>query len=273
MRFLLFIFYFMKGCILIADISSTKDFISSLEIAPRGSALFSAFAAAQPGTLGTGDLKDGQSAGLIDAGSLTSFVAGVSLQHQQDALNSCLLAQLAANKQYDRESDTQNWYRYYVNVLEKVGWVIQGFNFDKYNASGSSFTVDAVIIEVLQAIMSADDEAVIQSTMNALKALNPGDGRLHLWQSNTTSAQAGNFQIAACSESNGVLAMKLGAFYMNTSQSTSGFLWFSYSSSNTSIYKSGQVVSLNEQVYAQVRATVIQKLGSAAQTFVANLDI
>jgi hypothetical protein len=38
-------------------------------------------------------------AGFVVSGSLQSFVAGVSAQSQRDALNSTLLAQLAANKQ------------------------------------------------------------------------------------------------------------------------------------------------------------------------------
>lgn len=42
-------------------------------------------------------------------------------------MNSTLLAQLAANKKFDRETDTANWYSEYANVLETVGWVVTSF--------------------------------------------------------------------------------------------------------------------------------------------------
>jgi len=62
-------------------------------------------------------LHDNPRTAFIDGGSAVSFVAGVTSLSQRDALNSCLLAQLAANKQYNRENDTVNWYNFY-----KTSW-------------------------------------------------------------------------------------------------------------------------------------------------------
>jgi hypothetical protein len=60
---------------------------------------------------------DTTDSGYVDAGSLISFVAGVSAENRADILNSTLLAQLAANKQYNREQQTQEWYGMYREVL------------------------------------------------------------------------------------------------------------------------------------------------------------
>ena len=46
---------------------------------------------------------------------------------QSDVINSTLLAQLAANKQYDRQNNVDQWYGYYKTVLEQVGWTVQNF--------------------------------------------------------------------------------------------------------------------------------------------------
>jgi hypothetical protein len=76
-------------------------------------------------------------AGYVDAGALTSFVAGLTKTHKEDTLNSTLLAQLAVNKAYNRETQTKEWYAKYHEVLENVGWVISAFQFTEYETSAS----------------------------------------------------------------------------------------------------------------------------------------
>jgi hypothetical protein len=212
-------------------------------------------------------------AGYVVSGSLQSFVAGVSPQSQRDALNSTLLAQLAANNRFDRERDTESWYRFYREVLENVGWVLQGFQFHRISASGSSFSMDEVVLDLIAGLASGDEIAAAQATMDALRALRGNDGRLVLFESSSHSAQAGNFQIGVCTETGGILAMKMGAFYFSTSQSVTNVLWFRFSDTNTYAYKGGQAMSLNKQIYSQVRSAVVTKLGDKAQRFVQDLDI
>jgi hypothetical protein len=211
--------------------------------------------------------------GYVDDGSLVSFVAGISAQHQSDVLNSTLLAQLAANKAYDREQQTDQWYRKYQEVLETVGWVVQAFEFEKYQASGSTFTVDQAVREILGAIATGDEMAVVNETLNALNALSDGSGQMVLWNSASHTSSAGNFQISICSETGPLVSMKNSAFYFTTTQASTRFLWFGYSSSDMTLYKSAHRMTLDEGVYAAVREAVIKKLGDRASTFVADLDI
>ncbi len=42
-------------------------------------------------------------------------------------LNSTLFAQLAANKQHDRQNDSGAWYDRYKSVLENIGWTVPHF--------------------------------------------------------------------------------------------------------------------------------------------------
>ena len=95
---------------------------------------------------------NGARSGYVNDGSLVSFVAGVDKQFQEDVLNSTLLAQLAANKKFDREQDSRNWYTFYKTVLENVGWTLQGFGFTQFNVSGGSFSCDKAVLEILTAI-------------------------------------------------------------------------------------------------------------------------
>lgn len=209
---------------------------------------------------------------LVKSG-VASFVAGLSVQRKSDVLNACLLAELAADKQHDREADVVNWYKFYANVLENIGWVAQGFNFNKFDASGAEFSVDSVILEILAALVTGDELAVIQETINALKALSNNDGRLVLFETLSHSLSKGNFRIHSAVESDGIVVMNIGAFYFSSTENITKVLFFSFSDATTSFYQGCQSINLNLDIYNQVRDAIVQKLGDKAKDFVRNIQI
>ncbi|WP_284620749.1 hypothetical protein [Aquabacterium humicola] len=211
--------------------------------------------------------------GFVEKGSLVSFVAGVSPQNRDDVLNSTLLAQLAADKQCDREADAMNWYKAYTTVLGKVGWTIEGANFSVYSSSSASFTMDKAVLEIAGAALTGDEAAVVAATIDALGKLPTNDGRLQLFDHSASNGKEGNFQICVCTETNGAVAMKTMAFWFTSDQSSTTVLFFNYSSAATTLKKSVQGATLNSAVYASVRNAVLDKLGQNAQQFVLDLDI
>lgn len=248
------------------NIAEVRSFIDRLELAEPTPELARLIPAAPR-------LVDTEKGGYVDDGSMVSFVAGLSATHKSDVLNSTLLAQLAANKQFDREEKTEAWYDFYRTVLENVGWVIQAFDFTRFETAGATFSVDEVVVKILAAIATQNDIAVVTETLEAMKALTAEDGRVVLFNQESHSLQKGNFQIGVCSESDGVVVMKIGTFYFSTTQQVTRLLWMQFSSSESGFYQGAQTVNLNEEVYAQVRQQVVDKLGDKARTFVADLDI
>ncbi len=224
--------------------------------------------AAEPATI-----TEAEPAGYVDSGSLISFLPGVSLLHKQDTLNSTLLAQLAATAKFDREAQTVEWYKFYRTVLENVGWVIQSFDFTVYQASGSEFTADKVVLEILKAVATGNDLAIVAATMEALNSLDAGDGKVKLFETQSHGPRRGNFQVGVASENDGVLVLKIGTFYFEVNEDVLRILWFRFKSASTKFYKGSQVINLDDQIYQQVRQAVIEKLGDKAVTFVKNLDI
>jgi hypothetical protein len=218
-------------------------------------------------------VTEGDKAGYVDAGSLISFVAGIPLQHKQDVLNSTLLAQLAANAKYNREKETKEWYAWYREVLENVGWVIGKFTFTDYESSGVEFTADKVILKILEAIATGNDLAVVAATMEALNSLGDEDPAVKIFETSSHTANEGAFQIGAAAESDGVVVLKVGAFFFTTTQTVTRILWFRFESGTTSFAKGDEVINLDDQIYAQVRELVIEKLGDRAITFVKQLKI
>lgn len=211
---------------------------------------------------------------VVDAGSLVAFTDALDDQQKADVQNSVLLAQLAASKKYDRDSDTENWYKFYRSVLEQVGWVVPTFSFSSVSGGGSRFTVDDVVIQLLQAIATSDEITIVEAAINALKDMDSKDHAVVIFETNTHGAANGNFQIQSCNVSpGGTLVMNVGAFYFSTSETVTRVLFFNFPSNSTSMFAARQTMDLDENVYAQVRDAVSTKLGDRAVQFVSNLDI
>lgn len=218
-------------------------------------------------------VRDQEKGAFVDAGSLVSFVAGISGQTQNDILNSTMLAQLAADKKFDREQRTEDWYKFYKSVLEHMGWVVQDFAFTKYEASGKDLEVDKAVLSILAAVATQNELAVVQAAIDAAKSLADGDGRITLFDHFCASRTTGCFQIGVASETNGAIALKLGSFQIRSSNQVTKILWFKFSTQNTQIYQGTQAATLNASLYSQFRTIVEQKLGERAKLFLGGLDV
>lgn len=217
--------------------------------------------------------NDGNESAYVVGGSIVSFVSGLKQADQSDILNSTLLAQLASNKKYDPEKQTKEWYNFYRYVLIEIGWAAQEFHFDNYEISGSSSEIDTIILEVMAGIATQNELIVVKAALDALKRLPSSDNRVVLWDSQSHKENGGNFQIALGVDSGGVIATRIGCFTFDTKTNITNVLWFTFSSGNSHIHKAGQTIYLDKNVYSQVRADIIKKLGEKAKTFVQDLDI
>jgi len=210
---------------------------------------------------------------FVNKGSLLSFVAGVSTQAQEDALNATLLAQLAADHLFDKEKQTERWYGVYTDTLARIGFPLERFQFNRAELSASSATFDRVILDILAAALTENEVAVLEASLDALKQLPEDDQRVVLWDQSTHSAEQGNFQIGIASDAGGVLTMKMGAFHFSATQEVTRLLFFTWETTSGELYQSMQQVNQSIAIYDQVRAQILEKLGSNAMTFIAELDI
>jgi len=244
-----------------------QSFISSLEV-PELPKTIAAAPLRAPIFRGTAATQS-----FINAGSLVSFVSGISPQSQKDVLNSTMLAQVAADKKFDREQNTIDWLDFYRQILEQLGWVAQQWSWNPFHASGTETEVDKAVLGILAAIATQNELAIIQAAIEAAKALPDGDGRIALFDHYTAAKTAGCFQIGVATEQNGVVALKLGAFRIMSANTLTKILWFRYSTRNTDITQGTMAATLNAGIYNQLRATVEQKLGDRAKLLLAGLDV
>ena len=208
----------------------------------------------------------------VVAGSLASFTSELSTQQKHDVQNSTLLAQLAATKKFPDKRDVGDWYKFYYDVLANVGWDMQNFAFDKYKSHQVSFKLSEITLELLTALLGNDKQllTVVKDTLNSFAKSSEG---LTLFATNSASGQHGRFQILPCTVKNGQVSLASITAYFEASQVSNNYFFVTYRSQDITMHKSSQVLTLDEEVYGQVRQEVIDKLGKNAYTFVKNLQI
>ncbi|RDX51547.1 hypothetical protein OH76DRAFT_301409 [Lentinus brumalis] len=217
-------------------------------------------------------LADNQDSAAVDAGSSVSFVGNLPGQMKSDVLNSTLFAQLAANKQYDRQNQTTDWYDYYKYVLETVGWNVQGFDFAHLTDANSYLTVDNLLLKLAAAYLSGGELDLFKSMLDSLKDAK-NEAATKLFDSSAKAFNKANFQLGVASNAQGNAMFKIGSYYYGAQQNIDKVLFFTFGSQKVEFYAGNQTMLLNDDVYSQVRASVLQKLGSNAQDLVNDIEI
>lgn len=221
-----------------------------------------------------GTPPDKKKEGYVVGGGLVAFTENVMGISKQDIMDATLFAQLAADKNYDRERDTVNWYSYYKYVLANIGFVIQNFGFQQYKATNGTLDIDQAVLQILAAIATGNELVVITETLNALRVMADDDKRIVLFSQQSYSSASGNFQVYPCDQSpSGEVSVALGGFYFNADHHEVRFLFFGWRSTSIQIYKGTQTTVLNQSVYAKVRSDVSAKLGENAVNLVASIDL
>ncbi|MXP65873.1 hypothetical protein E0493_21205 [Roseomonas sp. M0104] len=212
--------------------------------------------------------------GAVDGNMVESFVDGVTGQQKIDVLNSCLLAQLAANAKFKRVEQPVEWSNAYGTILMNLAWVVPTFSFRNLRTSAQRFTIDQVILKLVQGFLNPDQISKLTATMEAMKALESNDRRFVIFERNAKKQSDGNFQINSVGASaGGTLSMKFNAYAFDTNTEVTNILWFSFSGNSTSLKVSQSTFVLNEQVYARLRDPIVNKLGNRGVDYIGGLEL
>ena len=204
--------------------------------------------------------------------SLNSFVAGVSPQGQEDLLNSLLLAQRAATKEFPDDASIIKWYGKYYDVLSNIGWVIENKEFAIFKAASNLFEIEKAILEILGAVVTGNQLAVLMSTIKAFKSLGENDKKFVAFEKNTHSLQKGSFQLGVATEENKALSFTSSSFILNSDKNITKILFFTSGKDSSEFKYCVSKATLNDSVYTKAREIIKQKLGDVS-SFVADLEI
>lgn len=244
-----------------------NDYLSQLELADAPLLMDSEFFESL-----NSEKSDHSEAGFVAYKGLQSFAAGVSVQNREDVLNSLLLAQRAASKSFPNEKDIFKWYGKYFEVLENVGWVLEGKDFSKFASSHNKFDVHKALLEILGAAVTAGQLAIVMKTLSALKDMADHDGRITFFERNTHTSHKGSFQLGVADEVNGTVSLSANAFILSTETTITKILFFTSARNEAELNYCLAKATLNSNVYATYREQIIAKLTDNSQ-YIADLDI
>ena len=210
----------------------------------------------------------------VDAGSLLSFVDGLTAEERDDVLYSVQLAHRNATHEFDRFAQTQAWYQRYIEVLQLLGWVAENLAFTKYDQSEGELRMDKAALALITAIATQNQLAVLKEAVNALEKLAEGDDTIRLFDFHTSTDIGGNFQIGAVQKADqGAISMALGSFYFRSHDARRKFLFFGWGKNEVNFWTAAQKMTLNTTLYAKGRDAVKQKLEKTFPSFIAELKI
>ena len=210
----------------------------------------------------------------VNAGALISFVAGLTEAQMSDVLYSTQLAQRAANAKHDRFAATREWYGLYADVLTRLGWVGEGFAFTQRGNTSGDFTMDKSALDVIMAVATGNQLAILVKSLDTLKGLADGNGAIRVFEMQALSELSGNFQIGAAQlAENGALSLALGGFHFRTRDARRRVLFVSWGAEEIEFWTGVQKLTLNAEHYAKHRSAVAKRLAADAADYIAELEI
>ncbi|MBM0209070.1 hypothetical protein ALQ72_00547 [Pseudomonas syringae pv. maculicola] len=262
------------------------DYLAACELADCSPQL-AAFAAARitPSRLVGGDATDaagsdeGATAAVV-AGGLIAFAEGVSRQSKDDVMNSFLFATLVAKKAFDAETQGDQWYDKFNEVLSKLGWLSTHWNYSRYSATQQRFSMDEVGLEILGSAITAAalpgpaSLLMLKVAADAVAALSAKKEPLRLFESQTKAHRGGSFRIASCIESaDGTVNLAMGAVTFQTDSEVTNVLFWEWQDTNVKTWKGEDSLVLNTSLYARHRELIQQRLGDNAKSAIDAFEI
>lgn len=205
---------------------------------------------------------------------IVSFVTGVTRERREDIVNSSLLAQLAAKKQVHDPSRIYDWYNAYFDVLTNIGWSVQDRGFAAYSEASDNFQAHEAIMKVAASLLGpvAATLAVVQATLDALKALSADSPWLAIFNRESQSAQTARFQVTLAEQGDDArLLVSLMAFGIEAKATLTQVLFFKFKSSETSLKHYSGKVTINPHVLEAVHDLIKTKIAAHAMDYIKTL--
>ncbi|APC16191.1 hypothetical protein BLL42_10800 [Pseudomonas frederiksbergensis] len=206
--------------------------------------------------------------GTVGPEMMNIYMPGVSDQNRKDVDNCKLLVQNAASQKYDPIKQLHEWYTYYTESLAKLGWVTQASQVKNITIKKTGLTMDAVAIEILQGLVGANAPQLLALTGKAVAGVKDDQGLISIYNRNAKVGYEAKFDMSPVWQTRGGSPMMvLNCTSVDVRESKRGILWWKSTTQSTAIKSAASAVYLNTDLYDGVRASVLRKLGQAAEDY------
>lgn len=209
----------------------------------------------------------------VSASSVISFVENLTPGQKEDVLLSTLFAQRAADAKADAIAERSKWFVVYTKVLSALGWVRENTPFEASQKMQAQGSFDKVILTTLAQVATGNQFKIIESAIEALRGLTDDDGKIQLFDLETSSTTGGNFQIGSAEATGDMISMAIGAFNFTYNDKKRNILFVSWGKNELDYWLSAQQMTLSPTIYNDVRDIVKSRLADTRRTLIADIEI
>lgn len=221
-----------------------------------------------------GDLiTPGEDNGAVIGEAVVGLTDRLSPQNATDVMNCVSLSQQIADSRFNKETNLRGWTDEYYKALRMMGWNTINYARQTYSPKASSFSMDEVALEIIQAAAGGATEFV-NIARKALIATSEDGKAISLLENNSASESYATFQTLPCTESaRGTPAMILMSIDFKKTVKTRKVLFFKFTKSQVDIYRSAAQFQLNVASYARSRNRIEDLLDKGAEDYFSEIDL
>lgn len=201
-------------------------------------------------------------------------------QVRKDVVNCLLLAQLNADKkrQIQEENNQSNmtplqlmryWMTVFLETMRHLNWVTTNANVDELHCSGTDFTAERILLDMINTIGNEQDKLSFRNAMTVLKAIPQDDNRLKLFSKRSIVANHTQMMVSVVHiDKRGLASMKVGVLAVGKVQNETNVLWFQWKDADVKVYKADTTVILDSNAFTSMRPIMEQKIQKINESYV-----
>ncbi len=210
---------------------------------------------------------------ILDSKNLFIFPDSMTLNTMDAALDSHTFAVQAANAQYHPMKQTQQWLEYYIEIMQKCGWVPYNFELTQETSSAHHLDMSNLLAKGLMAAAglftggastAVAGAAVVEQIKNAVTNSKEA---IELFDRQAHEVDTGCLRLAKCDQSdNGQVVMLVSAVQTDAIPDTqSNILLFKWKAGGATTYTSGAALYLHRSLYESNKDVIRQRIGAEAR--------
>jgi len=215
-------------------------------------------------------------AAILVEGNLLACGAGMSAQNRHDVKNAFHFATLVADKAFDAEKQSREWYDKFIDVMRDLGFTIPRRTFELETSAELSVTVGAVAIRAISVVGNAllGGTKLGEVAKLALDKLTTVENDAKVLDHKRKNKARGMVGLAACIETvNNDVVMVVSCIQASAPTLDDDVLGIQWKLDRAAYYAGTAVLTLNNFVYDKIRETVENKLGVRSVENVLEYDI
>lgn len=217
-----------------------------------------------------GDIND--PAASITPDSMNIFMPGVSDSIISD-VNLCkLVMQNAADCEFPHDSQIFEWFKFYIDGLSTLGWVVQARGLQEVTIKGVNLTMDQVALDVIKGLIGDKANLLANLANQVVNTVKNDEKLITLFESNKKLGKQSKFNITpAWVDSSKQANMVLNCIFLDVQESSTGVLFWKTNKKSTVVKSGAMHTYLDNSVFNDLRGVLREEFLGDAKSKIKNL--